>query len=1129
AGVDFSDYKRNTLHRRITRRMVLHKLENLHEYVRFLQSNPGEPDALFQDILINVTSFFRNPEAYEALKTLVFPKLTDDKLRHEQVRVWTLGCSTGEEAYSIAMAYVEYSEIANKRIPMQIFATDLNAAGIERARAGVYPKGIAQDVSPERLRRFFVEVDGSYRVAKPIRDMCVFARQNVLADPPFSRIDLVCCRNLLIYLEPVLQQKLMPILHYALRDHGHLWLGSSETVGAFRDLFDVENAKLKLYLKKPGNARHQGYVPLMARAPVIYPTPMRPERRADVPPAAVDAQKEADRMLLARYSPAGVMLNSDLEIIQFRGDTGPYLTPAPGRASLHLLKMLREGLLVPVRGAVHKAQREDTVVREEGLRVKSNGGYRDVSVLVMPVKGSGVPSGSLLLIFEEPKLSAARQAKADAAARAEAKRASKIPKESSEREIGRLKQELASTRDYLQAVIEQQEAANEELQSANEEVQSANEELQSINEELETSKEEIQSSNEELATVNDELHNRNTELSQSNNDLTNLLASVQMPIVMLGRDLRIRRFTPMAEKLLNLIPSDVGRPITDIKLNLEIPSFDALLLEVIDTVSSKEQEIKDKSGRWFLLRLRPYKTLENKIDGVVIVLIDVDALKRSQDVLRVQAELLEQTQEPIIAWELDGTITYWNRGAEETYGYSKDRAIGRSVHDLLATDVAQNVFRAALEEKGHWTGEMVHTANSGEKIFVESRMALITDAGGNRRVIETTRPITERMLREEALRKRAEDLVAADRSKNEFLAVLAHELRNPLAALRSASDVMNSGKLGPEAIDAARSVVSQQVQQMTRMVDDLLDIARISHGTIQLTLKPVDLAQVLRNAVATTEHLRKAGSQEFTIALPVEPVRVMGDSMRLEQLIGNLLVNASKFTRSGGKVWASLEQARDEESEQIQAVVRVGDDGEGIAPEMLPKVFDMFTKADDLPERGRPGLGIGLSLAKRLAELHGGTIEAHSAGLRRGSEFVVRMPTTQLSLPRSDGARHVAPGAPRRVLVIDDNVDAARMMQILLESEGHTVRVAHDGKEGLKLAFAFQPEVILLDIGLPGMDGYRVAADLRDDPSLRKMRLVAVTGYGRPEDIRQAREAGFDDHMTKPVDPASLLRAIDGK
>src|SRR5712691_2687787 len=845
-GVDFSNYKRNTLFRRVTRRVVLHKMEGLGDYVRFLQSNPAEVEALYQDVLISVTSFFRNPEAFEMLKGMVFPRLAQERSLHEPMRIWALGCSTGEEAYSIAIAFAEFAEVSGRQIPLQLFATDLNGAGIEKARAGIYSKTVTQDVSPERLRRFFVEMDGNYRITKSIRDACVFARHNVLSEPPFSRIDLISCRNVLIYLEPSLQQRVLAILHYALNPKGVLWLGGSETIGAYRDLFEMEDTRQKVYVRKPG-ATHVAVAllpPLRGAEPRAAGQPGR-----EVAAPGADPQREADRLGLARYAPASVLINADLEIVQFRGETSPYLAPSPGKASFNLLKMLREGLLVGVRGAVHKAKRDEAPAREEGLRVKSNGGYRKVSVQVIPFRGNSGTEQFFLVFFEGaapgPELHTGRARRESAKAGPPGRR----ERGTAEGEIARPKQELAATREYLQSVIEQQEAANEELQSSNEEVQSANEELQSTNEELETSKEEIQSGNEELATVNEELHNRNLELSQSINDFVNLLASVQLPIVMLGSDLRIRRFTPMAEKLFNLIPADVGRPITDIKLSVDIPDLEQMLADVVETVSVKEREVRDKQGRWYLLRIRPYRTLENRIDGAVLLLVDVDTVKRSEQTLRRQAELLDQADEAIFMWEVDGGIVYWNRGAEEVYGYTREHALGQNVNELLATSPPASVFKDAMLKRGHWRGELSHTGRDGHQIVVDSRMVLESGSDPRRLVLETDHVITGRKQMEQALRDRAEELLAADRNKNEFLAMLAHELRNPLAPLSNALQILKEPAATADMVKRAQGIMGRQIQNMVRIIDDLLDVSELTRGRVQLRLRPVKVAALVAHAV----------------------------------------------------------------------------------------------------------------------------------------------------------------------------------------------------------------------------------------------------------------------------------------
>jgi two-component system CheB/CheR fusion protein len=1134
SGVDFTHYKHNTLYRRITRRMVLHKIEGLKDYIRFLEANSGELEALYQDILINVTSFFRNPEAFDVLKFNVFPKLLQERSRHDPVRVWVLGCSTGEEAYSTAIALAEFGESTGRPVQAQIFATDLNGASIERARTGVYSKDLTQDVSTERLRRFFVEVDGSYQIAKSIRDTCVFARHNVLSDPPFSRIDLISCRNLLIYLEQVLQQRLIPLLHYALKPTGFLWLGASETIGSYRDLFELQDPKQKIYTKKEGQVRLAIDLPFGPQSRGAD-QPRSKERLREIVLGGTDLQKEADRILLNKYAPPGVLVNTDLDILQFRGDTGAFLAPAPGKPSLNLLKMMREGLLVAVRAAVLKVKKEEVPIREEGLRVRSNGGYRDVNVEVIPVKNNSGPAPNFLILFEEPtSTSAARQQTIE--------KPSHVPEgvepEAAERETNRLKHELAATREYLQSVIEQQEAANEELQSANEEVQSANEELQSVNEELETSKEEIQSSNEELATLNDELQHRNFELSQTNNDLVNLFSSVQMAMVMLGADLRIRRFTPIAEKILNLIPADVGRPITDIKLNLSVTDLDHLLMEAIDTVSVKEQDVQDKAGRWYSLRIRPYKTMENKIDGAVILLVDIDALKQNQEDLRRQAELLNQAHEPIFVWDFDGAITDWNKGAEETYQFTKDQAVGRVTHELLATSPSPSIFKEVLQREGRWTGEITHTRRDGQRIILESRMVLLRDPHGKRVVVEANRPITERKEREDMFRRRAEELAEMDRSKNEFLAMLAHELRNPLAPLRNSIEVLRTPQADAKSVGLAYEIIWRQTQNLTRMVEDLLDVSRVTQGKVTLRKKPVELIAILEQVAGTYRREAEGRGQTLTLKLPPSPVYVNGDGTRLEQIFGNLLNNASKYTPAGGHIWLTAETEgvkgsqgqyqSDQALADPEIVVRVSDDGIGLGAEVLPHIFELFMQSSRSLDRAQGGLGIGLTLAKELVQLHGGTIEVYSEGLEKGAEFVVRLPTvsapsdirTQIPYAASRPASEA-----RRVLVVDDNNDEAESLAILMRLSNHEAEIAHSGAEALDMAKKLKPDVIFLDIGMPGMSGYEVASQLKQQPDM-KAHLVALTGYGQDDDRRRAREAGFSHHFTKPVEPAALLDLV---
>jgi two-component system, chemotaxis family, CheB/CheR fusion protein len=1129
-GVDFTHYKPNTLQRRVARRMVLHRVDDVPRYATLLKSDPGEIESLYQDILIGVTSFFRNPECFEALKTTVFPSLVEGRSRHDPLRVWVLGCSTGEEAYSIAIALAEFLESQRRQIPVQIFGTDVNGVAIEKARGGVYGRAIAEEMAPQRLRGYFVETDGGYRINKSIRDICVFARHNALSEPPFSRIDLVTCRNLLIYLGTDMQQRVLPILHYALKPGGYLLLGASETIGAYRDLFEIEDAKHKIFRKKPLAAR-PGVAPLTSGYALPGALPERTSITTKMPhemPITADPYREAERMLLAKYAPPSVLVNGDFDILHFRGDTGPYLSPAPGKASLNLLKMLREGLLVGVRGALYKAKKDEAAVRETGLRVRGEDGYRDVDIEVLPVKGATALSTYYVVLFVDAQ-------RGETASKPAPERPAAYP-EGADAEIHRIKQELAATREYLQAVIEQQEAANEELQSANEEVQSTNEELQSINEELETSKEELQSSNEELSTVNEQLHNRNSELAQSNNDIVNLLASVQIAIIMFGPNLTIRRYTPPAEKIFNLIPADVGRPIKDLSLNITIPDLDRQLQEVVDSVTAREFEVRDKHGHWYLLRLRPYRTMENKIDGAVLMLVDTDGLKRGEELLRRQTGLLEQAHEPIIMWDLDGGITYWNKAAAETYGYAQDDALGRSIQELLVTSPPYTEFRDQLLRDGRWSGELVQTRRDGQRIIVESRMAVVRESDDRIVVVDADRPISERKELERVLRRRADDLVAVDRNKDEFLAMLAHELRNPLAPLHNVVAVLRASRDEPEKFDRALDIIQRQIGNMARLLDDLLDVSRMTLGRIELRREVVDVATLAARAADVCRPAIEQRGQALAVRVPKASLHVYVDPMRMEQVLGNLLSNASKYTPRGGHLELSMAGADDLGGQPGMAAktveIRVADDGEGIAADLLPHIFTLFTHGGRAVDKTHGGLGIGLTIVRRLVELHGGTVSAHSDGAGKGSDFVIRLPAASADMQPVAAATEIAPTPavePCRILLVDDNADAADGAAMALRLHGHRVDVAYDARIAISLAGRTRPDVILLDISMPDMNGFDVARALRRIPGLEKVTIIALSGYGHDDARQRAREAGFDHYLTKPAGAEAiqgLLAAI---
>ena len=770
SGVDFSLYRSTTIQRRIGRRIVLTKQHTLKGYARFLRGNTEELDSLFSDVLISVTSFFRNPEAFEALQRDVLSKLLAQR-GDDPVRCWVLGCSTGQEAYSLAMSFVEAARKAPRARKIQIFATDLNEELLEKARRGLYARTLSQDISPERLRHFFVEEDGGYRISKALREMVVFARQNLIADPPFSGLDLISCRNLLIYLEPSLQQKAMPTFHYALKPQGYLLLGASESVGEFTNLFEPVDRKHKIFSKKP------------APTPGFH-MPVRKEQakraaRGTLPPLPIgkmglpdgennfrgepNAQREADRIAVSQFAPPGVLINDTLQVLQFRGPTGAYLEPPAGKASFDVLKMAREGLMLPLGVAINKAKQGNKTVRTERVRVKRDGVIQTIHVSVIPLKH--LRERYFLVVFEEAGETGR------AAALAPPRRqpaATPLNAQQELRRIAELEADLSETREYLRSLQEQHEAANEELQGSNEEVQSANEELQSLNEELETSKEELESTNEELTTVNEEMSNRNVDLNRLNNDLVNLQDSIKLAIMLLGRDLTVRRFSPQAEKQFDLLAADVGRPISHLRHALVLTDgsdslldLETLCAEVIADVREQEREVRDKDGRWHSLRVRPYLTRDNKVDGAVLVLVNIDELKRKERAVgeseaRYRA-MFDATSVGVSECDsTTGRLLRINERFGHILGYTTAEIVGKTFLELSHPEGPpgdwDNSFRLVRGDTPLLEIEKRLIRKNGTSVWTHISINLVRDVAGHPlRAVAIILDISDRKRTEEAL------------------------------------------------------------------------------------------------------------------------------------------------------------------------------------------------------------------------------------------------------------------------------------------------------------------------------------------------------------------------------------------
>jgi two-component system, chemotaxis family, CheB/CheR fusion protein len=691
SGHDFSLYKPSTVHRRIERRMAVHQIDAMDSYLKYLQKTPDEANALFRDLLIGVTSFFRDPEAFKVVEDEIITKILADKSPDAQVRVWSPGCSTGEEAYSLAILLAERLEAMKRTCKVQVFATDIDSEAIATARGGRYPASIATDLSPERLARFFaVEPDGGgYRVHKSIRDMLVFSEQSLIKDPPFSKLDLLSCRNVLIYMGGDLQKKLIPLFHYALNPGGFLFLGTSETVGDADDLFTVLDRKAKLYLRR-GDVHSAQRPPLGRFLPPMTAVDGAPVAGKAALPAKPPLRQLAEQVLLEEVAPAGALVNGRGDILYLHGRTGRYLEPSPGEAGVNnILKMAREGLRRDLTTTLRKAAGTREVARCPGLRVKTNGDFITINVTIHPVKASPPETPLYLVVLEEAPVADAERPPVGVAGGAGA---DGLAADTDER-ISALAQELKAKEEYLQSANEELETSNEELKSANEEMQSVNEELQSTNEELETSKEELQSVNEELATVNAELQTKVADLSRAYNDMNNLLAGTGIATVFVDLQLRILRFTPTANAIINLILSDVGRPVSHVASNLV--GYDRLAADakaVLDTLVPKEVDVQTTDDKWFAMRIMPYRTLDNVIEGAVITFVDITEMEKTRAALRKANDLgrlalMRDSRDAITIQDLDGRILVWSPGATRMYGWSEAEALAMNVHERIPQEL----------------------------------------------------------------------------------------------------------------------------------------------------------------------------------------------------------------------------------------------------------------------------------------------------------------------------------------------------------------------------------------------------------------------------------------------------------
>lgn len=1213
-GHDFRGYRPGMLRRRLRRRMALRGVDRVASYLALLEQSNDEIDALKGEFLIGVTDFFRDPEAWQALTSDVVPQLLANRHADDPaIRVWTPGCASGEESYSIAMLLLEQFGEHDPSRYVQVFGTDIDEDALGVARRGSYPQSIAGTVSADRLARFFDHRSGRYVVRKPLREAVLFAPQNLVVDTPFSQLDLVLCRNVLIYFQPALQERVLRIFHFALKPGRFLLLGKAESIGSQPALFEPASRGARLF-RRIGGRSHlpRGFPGHGSGWDGALDSTRRGARRSQSSGEIVRVQ------LAEREVTAAVLVDRDGRALHFHGQMGQFLEPH-GEATLELASLVRPELRAALR-IVQRRVAEASQSAFQHATLISPTGLRDVRVEAEPVAHADGRGLMLILLVPMPSeegRSAPTQAPQAPAALAP-------------------QQEVEIGRHQLALALEDAERSNEDLRMANEESLALNEELQSSNEELESSKEELQALIEELTSVNAELEDKVKEVARGHDDLANLIASTEIATLLLDTHLRVRRFTPAAAELFSLQRGDEGRLLSDFSSRVDDRGFVADLGRVLTSRQPAETEVSTPSGSWFLRRILPYLTSESDLQGLVVTFVDITPMRAGAQQTRHLMSALEDSNDAVFSYDADGHVLTWNDGAERTYGYGRDEAVAIGLFGLIppsehpaareliarvraagkagpldaarvrkdgvALKVSATVS-ALRDDRGAIYALLSTERDLTERLRLESEIHFraladdipallrVEDAAGralfvNRACPEFTGQDREvllgegwlqfvhpedrqryieqyagalssrarfetdlRLLRHDGVyrwmrsisvphfaaeggyagyvaltldvhdRKRAEsELLAADRRKDEYLAMLAHELRNPLAPICNAAALLaRMPHLNAKAVWAT-GVIGRQTEVMAKLLDDLLDVARIARGKISLASSPVDIGVVIDRAVEVSRPMIDGRRHRLTVDVPCEPLTVVGDLLRLTQVVANLINNAAKYTDEGGEIRINASRLHRE------AVIGVADNGAGIAPEMLPHVFDLFAQADRTLDRAKGGLGLGLTLVRQLVNLHGGRVEAQSEGLGKGSLFVVHLPLLDdIAAPAAQenavAAISDAVGKGRRVLVVDDNVDAAQSLAIILETHGHEVRVVHDAREVWAMANQFRPDVAILDIGLPHVDGYQLARNLRARAATAKAVLIALTGYGQPEDVERARVAGFDHHLVKPVEP----------
>ncbi|WP_243311298.1 chemotaxis protein CheB [Fundidesulfovibrio agrisoli] len=1119
-GIDFAYYKPATVSRRIQRRMSMGGFEHVKQYAEHLENDREALSLMYKDLLIGVTQFFRTPGAFDHLEQVVIPTILDKADPDLGVRVWVAGCATGEEAYSVAMLFQERSAMMENPPNVKIFATDVHRESLAIASSGTYTEESMNNVSHSRRERFFRTVHTHYQVTQDLRQMIVFTQHDVVNSPPFTKIDLIVCRNLLIYLQPAVQRKVLAMFHFALKPKGTLFLGPSETLGDMEDEFDSVDRHWRIFAKRrearlTNFARRPDGLALSARQIVLPQLPR---------------QMGGDKWLLGVYDqllekrmPPGFLLSQRNEIIHTFGNASRFLQHR-GRTSLDILDLVQGDLRIALSTAIQKALRDKAPVAYGRVQALAGDAEESVSLFVEPVTGKHDDETYLHVVLEPVKA------------------AEKLPKaadfdidEGSREHLEMVENELRFTKENLQATIEELETSNEELQASNEELVASNEELQSTNEEL-------HSVNQELYTVNSEYENKINELLQLSRDMDNLLKSTEIGTIFLDRELQIRKFTPSATVSFNLMPQDIGRPIQHISSN--IVGDDEMLFnarKVLESGVPSQKEVRTADGVWLLKRILPYRTESGGVDGVLITFVDITRLKHVEQEYRKSESkfrvIFEQSVIGMAFLDNGGRVLDANKALGGMLGQARSLVLGKRLDQLASPEDAEECrecfMRLAAGKADRVHKDIRFATARGEAIWGRLTISLLHDS-------EDASFFAVGMIEDISDRKRFEaDIVnakdwaeAASSAKTEFLANMSHEIRTPISGIMGMTDLLQASLTRPEEATYL-SMIRASAQSLLGIVNDVLDLSKIEAQKLELNVAEFDLDEMLETVVKGFSVQAKEKGIELRLdKAPDMPKCILGDSLRIAQIIKNLLSNALKFTEEGS-VTLRLGVA-DASGGAVTLEIAVEDTGIGIHPNQMEKLFKNFSQADSSYSKRFGGTGLGLAISKRLAEMmHGSITVASEPGKGSAFTFTASFHTVEAAKKNAPANGSTLPQGliargPLDVLVAEDNSVNRIFITRVLEMAGHRPAVASNGEEVLEALGKAHFDLVLMDIQMPVLDGIKTTELIRKhpDPAVRDIPIIALTAYSMVGDRERILATGVDDYLAKPVELADLAKAI---